>query len=69
MQAQIRLILKEQSDQGLHCLSFCQQALVALLHSTSKMFHFWVVTVIFLGVPIFTKFIVLFLHIVFCPNF
>ena len=32
VQAQIRLLLKEQSDQGLHCLPFCLLRLDALFY-------------------------------------
>ena len=49
---QIRLLLKEQSDQDLHCLPFHLHLLDALLHSkTKKMFYFRTMIVIILGVP------------------
>ena len=34
VQTQIRLLLKEQSDQGLHCLPFHRHLLDVLLHNT-----------------------------------
>ena len=40
VQTQIRLLLKEQSDQGLHCLPFQLHLLNALLHCNIKLFHF-----------------------------
>ena len=39
MQTQIRLLLKEQSDQGLHSLRFRVHLLGVFLHCLSKMFH------------------------------
>ena len=38
VQAQIRLLLKEQSDHGLHCLPFHRYFLQALLHLETEMF-------------------------------
>ena len=36
---QIRLLLKEQSDQGLHCLLFSLHLLDALLHHETRFFN------------------------------
>ena len=38
VQTQIRLLLKEQSDLGLHCLSFHRHLLDAFLHCKTKLF-------------------------------
>ena len=35
VQTQIRLLLEEQSDQGLHCLPFCLHRLDSLLYGKS----------------------------------
>ena len=40
VQTQIRLLLQEQSDQGLHCLSFHLHFLDALLLCKTKLFDF-----------------------------
>ena len=40
VKTQIRLLLKEQSDQGLHCLPCHLNHLAALLHCKIKLFHF-----------------------------
>ena len=40
VQTQIRLLLKEQSDLGRHCLTFHQHPLEALLHCKIELFHF-----------------------------
>ena len=43
MQTQIRLVLKEQSDQGLHCLPFCLHLLDALLYGNPHcVTGFWI---------------------------
>ena len=59
VQTQIRLLLEEQSDQGLHCLPFHSHHLdsysMVELHSS----NFRVITTNFLGVQIFRKFTVL----------
>ena len=39
VQTQIRLLLEEQSDQGLHCLQFCLHLLIALLLRYNHLFH------------------------------
>ena len=39
MQTQIRLLLKEQSDQCLLCLLFCLHLLNAILHYKIQLFH------------------------------
>ena len=58
VQTQIRLLLQEQSDQGLHCLQFVcifwTHCSMVELHSS----NFRVITTIFLGVQIFRKFTV-----------
>lgn len=53
LQTQIRLFLKEQSDQGLHCLPFYLHQLDALLHSKTKHSISRTIVVIILGVPTF----------------
>ena len=40
VQTQIRLLLEEQSDQGLHCLQFPLHLLDALLYGIAIMFNF-----------------------------
>ena len=40
MHTQIRLLLEEQSDQGLHCLPFCLHLLDALLYGEAALFKF-----------------------------
>ena len=37
VQTQIRLLLKKQSDQGLHCLNFSMNLLEALLHKKTPL--------------------------------
>ena len=39
VQTQIRLLLKEQSDQDLFCLLFCQQLLNAILHCKIQLYN------------------------------
>ena len=50
---------KEQSDQGLHCLSFHLPHLDTLLHCETKKFHFRTIMEITFTVPIFTIFTVI----------
>ena len=40
VQTQIRLLLEEQSDQGLHCLLFCLHVLDAFLNGKATLFKF-----------------------------
>ena len=40
VQTKIRLLLKKQSDQGLHCLPFHQHLLDALMQCYTKLFYF-----------------------------
>ena len=40
VQTQIRLLLEEQSDQGLHCLPFCLHHLDSLLYGRATQFKF-----------------------------
>ena len=40
VQTKIRLLLKKQSDQGLHCLPFHQHLLEALMQCYIKLFYF-----------------------------
>ena len=40
VQTQIRLLLEEQSDQGLHYLPYCLHILNALLYGKTSFFHF-----------------------------
>ena len=58
--SQIRLLLNEQSDQGLHCLPFCLHLLDSLLCRNATLFNSRVITAICSGVPIFRSFMVLF---------
>ena len=58
VQTQIRLLLEEQSDQGLHCLPFGLHRLDSLLYSRANSSNFRVITMNFLGVRIFRKFMV-----------
>ena len=55
VQTKIRLLLKEQPDQSLHCMPFSLNLFYVLLHLKIKLFNFRTVTVI-LGVPIFRIF-------------
>ena len=41
VQTQIRLLLEEQSDQGLHCLQFCLHRLDSLLYGRATEFKFF----------------------------
>ena len=59
VQTQIRLLLKEQSDQGLHCLPFRPHRLDSLLYGRAHSSNFSVITTNFLGVRIFRKFTVI----------
>ena len=59
VQTQIRLLLEEQSDQGLHCLQFRLHLLGALLFSKAILFKFWGDYSKFLGVRIFRIFTVI----------
>ena len=40
VETKIRLLLKKQSDQGLHCLPFHQHLLDALMHCYIKLYYF-----------------------------
>ena len=40
VKTQIRLLLEEQSDQGLHCLPFCLYLLDALFYSKTTLYNF-----------------------------
>ena len=53
MLSQIRLFLKEQSDQGLHCLPFCLHLLEAFLCGRNILFEFQDNCCNFLGCPVF----------------
>ena len=53
---QIRLLPKEQSDQGLHLLPFDLYLILKITASKPKLFHCRTVTVVILGVPIFRIF-------------
>ena len=52
MKTQIRLLLEEQSDLDLHCLSFCLLLLHVILQWKSKLFDFGIFSILILGVPI-----------------
>ena len=54
VQIQIRLLLQEQSDQDLHCLSFHFHLLDALLHCKTKLFHFRTLYRNYFRCPIFS---------------
>ena len=56
MLTQIRLLLEEQSDQGIHCFPLPLQLLDALLHCQTKCYNFSIIKVIILGVPSFRIF-------------
>ena len=59
VQTQIRLLLEEQSDQGLHCLQFCPHLLDELLYGKSSLSNLrGILQQIFLGVRIFRIFMV-----------
>ena len=58
VQTQIRLLLMEQSDQGLLCLLFCLHLLNTTLHCKIQLFQFRTIMVIISGVPIFRIFTV-----------
>ena len=50
VQTQIRLLLEEQSDQGLHCLPFRLHRLAALLCGRATSSNFIVITTNVLGI-------------------
>ena len=58
VQTQIRLLLKEQSDQGLHCLSSCLHLLDKFLSGKTFLFKFSVTTANNLGFQKFRTFTV-----------
>ena len=58
MQTQIRLLLMEQSDQGLLCLLFCLHLLNTIMHCKSNCSNCRTIMVIISGVPIFRIFTV-----------
>ena len=58
VQTQIRLLQEEQSDQGLHCLSFCFHLLDKFLSGKTFLFKFSVTTTNILGVRKFRTFTV-----------
>ena len=51
VRTKIRLLLKEQSDQGQHCFPFHPHFLALLLHCKPKLFLFKTVMVKISGVP------------------
>ena len=59
VQTKIRLLLKKQFDQGLHCLPFHQHLLDALCNVTSNFSIFRTIMAIVLGVPNFRIFTVI----------
>ena len=59
VQTQIRLLLQEQSDQGLHYLLYCLHLFYALLDGKSSFFSFTMITAKFFSVPKFRNFTVL----------
>ena len=63
VQTQIRLLLMEQSDQGLLCLLFCLHLLNTILHCKIQLSNCRTIMVIISGVPIFRIFTVV-CHIV-----
>ena len=56
----IRLLLQEQSDQGLHCLQFHLHSLDTLLHCETNILHFGIFMVLIFSVLIFRIFTVIF---------
>ena len=58
VQTQIRLLLEEQSDQGIHCLQFQLHLLGTLLFGKPSCLNFRMITANFLGVQIFRIFTV-----------
>ena len=48
----IRLLFEEQSDQGLHCLSFHLLHLHIILQRKLKLFNFRIFSILISGVPI-----------------
>ena len=56
VQTQVRLLLEQQSDQGLHCLQFPLHLLDALLYGKATLFR--MITTNFSGVRIFRSFTV-----------
>ena len=52
----IRLLLEEQSDQGLHCLSYYPLHLHIILQQKPKLFNFRIFAVLISGVPILRGF-------------
>ena len=51
-----RLLLKEQSDQGLHCLSFYLIHLHIILQRKPKLFNFRIFSILISGVPFLSGF-------------
>ena len=58
VQTQIRLLLEEQSDQGLHCLSFHLHLLAKFFHGKASLLNFRMITAKFFGVRKFRSFTV-----------
>ena len=52
----IRLLLEEQSDQDLHCFSFYLLHLHIILHGKTKLFNFWIFSILISVVPNFQTF-------------
>ena len=52
----IRLLLEEQSDQGLHCLSFYLLHLYTILQQKPKLINFRTCSILISGVPILSGF-------------
>ena len=52
----IRLLLEEQSDQGLHCWSFYLLHLHIILQGNPKLFNFRIFSILISGVPILRGF-------------
>ena len=59
MKTHVRLFLEEQSDQGLHCLSFWLHLLDVLLSINPTCSNFRVITEIFSAIRIFRLFTVM----------
>ena len=64
VQTQIRLLLEEQSDQGLHCLPFCLHLLDILLYGKPACSNVWMITAFFSGVRMFRNFTLIYFDIV-----
>ena len=56
VKTRIRLLLEEQSDQGLHCLPFYLLYLLNILQGKPELFNFRIFSLLISGVPILRGF-------------